>query len=224
MSGLAEEEIGQSSAARRWRVAGGAALAIVAIAAAVLMFQGLGGKGQPPQKQITKITVLPDTPPPPPPPPKEEKVVKETREAKLEQPKQVEMPQEVQQLKMEGQAGAGDGPFSSGPVASEYIGGSVGGVNPMLAFGFFTNALQRHIQEQMARNAKLKLADYRVLVNIWIAGDGKIRRAELAGSTGNGQLDETLQAVLTNLEPLRSAVPDNLPQPVRLRITNRMTG
>lgn len=220
MSGLAEEELERSDASRWLRIAGGVLLVAAAIAVVVYLLQGLGKSGPTQQRQVTRITVLPDTPPPPPPPPPKEQP-KDTKDIKQDQPKQVELPQEAQQLKMEGEAGEGASPFAAGAVSRDYTGGKVG--NGM-QFAFFSNALQRHIQDELARNRKLKLGDYRVTVKVWIGADGTIRRAELADSTGNPDTDRAIRSALTDLGPLRTAVPDNLPQPIKLRITNRMTG
>lgn len=222
MSGLAEEELERSDASRWLRIAGGVLLLAAAVAVVIYLLQGLGKSGPTQQRQVTRITVLPDTPPPPPPPPPKEQP-KETKDIKQDQPKQVELPQEAQQLKMEGEAGEGASPFAAGSVSRDYIGGKVGDGNGM-QFAFFSNALQRHIQDELARNRKLKLGDYRITVKVWIGADGAIRRAELAESTGNPDTDRAIRAALTELGPLRTAVPDNLPQPIKLRITNRMTG
>ena len=45
----------------------------------------------------------------------------------------------------------------------------------------------------------------------------------LLASTGDEKSDEVLRQALTQLPPM-SNVPANLVQPIRLRITNRMTG
>lgn len=224
MSGLAEVELARSDASRRWRIIGGVLLVVAAIAVVIYLLQGLGKSGPVNQRQVTKITVLPDTPPPPPPPPPKEQP-KETKDIKQDQLKPVELPQEAQQLKMEGAAGEGASPFAAGTVSSDYIGGKVGdGSGGGMQFAFFSNALQRHIQDELARNRKLKLRDYRVTVKVWISADGTIRRAELADSTGNPDTDNAIRTALTELGPMRTAVPENLPQPIKLRITNRMTG
>ncbi len=224
MSGLAEEELKRSDGSRRWRIIGGSVLVLAGVGLVIYLLQGMGNSGSTHQRQVTKITVLPDTPPPPPPPPPKEQP-KETKDIKQDQPKPVELPQEAQQLKMEGAAGEGASPFAAGTVSSDYIGGKVGdGSGGGMQFAFFSNALQRHIQDELARNRKIKLRDYRVTVKAWINPDGVIRRAELADSTGDPELDRAIQAALTDLGPLRTAVPENLPQPIKLRITNRMTG
>lgn len=222
MSGLAEEELERSDASRWLRITGGVLLLAAAVAVVIYLLQGLGKSGPTQQRQVTRITVLPDTPPPPPPPPPKEQP-KETKDIKQDQPKQVELPQEAQQLKMEGEAGEGASPFAAGSISKDYIGGKVGDGGGM-QFAFFSNALQRHIQDELARNRKLKLGDYRITVKVWIGTDGTIRRAELADSTGNPDTDRAIRAALTELGPLRTAVPENLPQPIKLRITNRMTG
>lgn len=230
MSGLAEQEIGTSPLVRRLRIVGAVLLIAASVAALVVIVQGLGGGSKGPAKQVTRITVIDTPPPPPPPPPKEEpkrEPPKESpKEVKLEQPKQVEQaPQEAQQLKMEGQAGDGPSAFASGAVNQDYIGSAIGnGSGGTLQYAFFTNALQRHIQGELARNRKVKNADYRVMVAIWLGQDGVIQRAELAGTTGNAEADEALRSALLDLGPLRTAVPPSLPQPVRLRVSNRITG
>lgn len=226
MSGLAEEELDQPAAWRWLRIAGGILLAVLAGVAMVFFFKELGSSVTAPKKQVTRITVLPDTPPPPPPPRREEpEQPRETKDVKLEQPKPVEMPQQAEQLKMEGPAGEGPSPFAAGAVRDEYIGGPIGtGKGGMAQFAFFANALQQHVQKELARNRKVNLGDYRVIVNIWIAADGAIRRAELAGSTGSADTDTALRTALTDIGPMRTSVPDNLPQPIRLRVTNRLAG
>lgn len=224
MSGLAEEELERSDASRRWRMIGGALLVVTAVAVVIYLLQGMGKSGPVQHKQVTRITVLPDTPPPPPPPPPKEQP-KESKDIKQDQPRPVELPQEAQQLKMEGAAGDGPSPFAAGAVANDYIGGKVGdGSGGGMQFAFFSNALQRHIQDELARDRKIKLRDYRITVKVWISPDGAIRRAELTDSTGNPDTDSAIRAALTSLGPMRTAVPDNLPQPIKLRITNRMTG
>lgn len=222
MSGLAEVELARSDASRRWRIIGGVLLVVAAVAVVIYLLQGLGKSGPMNQRQVTRITVLPDTPPPPPPPPPKEQP-KETKDIKQDQPRPVDVPQEAQQLKMEGAAGDGPSPFAAGAVTNDYIGGKVGDGSGM-QFAFFSNALQRHIQDELARNRKLKQSDYRVTVKVWIGADGAIRRAELVGSTGNADTDRAIRTALTELGPMRTAVPENLPQPIKLRITNRMTG
>lgn len=183
-----------------------------------------------PKRQTVKIAVLPDTPPPPT-PPKQEKPPEPEKQDLKPQPQQEQIkPQEAQpapaQLKMDGPAGDGPSAFAAGAVSSEYKGGEIGtgtgGVNK-LQFAFFTSQLQKHIQLQLAKNSAIKLNDYRVNVQVWLTPSGDFQRVELLSSTGDAQMDEALQGALNHMAAMRD-VPANLPQPIRLRITNRMTG
>ena len=91
-----------------------------------------------------------------------------------------------------------------------------------LQFALFNGQLQRHVQSALARNAKAKIADYRVNVQVWVSPAGELR-IELLSSTGDEKSDEVLRQALGQLPPIAN-VPANLVQPIRLRITNRMTG
>jgi protein TonB len=204
-----------------------AALVLVAV-------KTMGGKSASPKHQTVKIAVLPDTPPPPPPPPKEEKKPEpeklENKPQPQEQPKQVEAPPEPQQLKMEGAAGDGPSAFGSGSVNSEYKGGDIGtgsgGVAApvnRLQFALFTSQLQKHIQAALAKSKDVKGNDYRVNVQVWFDNSGQFRRVDLLTPTGDAALDEAIKQALAQV-PAMDGVPSNLPQPVRLRISNRLTG
>lgn len=212
----------------RWLIPAAAALLLIGLA--YWAVTSLGGPSAP-KRQTVKIAVLPDTPPPPPPPPKEEKKPEPEKQdlkpqPQQEQPKPVEAPPEPQQLKMEGPAGDGPSAFAAGSVATEYKGGEIGtgtgGIN-RLQFAAFTNQLTRDIQAQLLRHRDLRGLDYRVSVNVWLAPSGDLSRVELASSTGNEATDAVLRRVLNEVNA-RGQVPPDLPQPLTLRITNRVTG
>jgi protein TonB len=205
------------------------ALALLAIGAliawAVTSFKG-GSGGH--KSQTVKIALLPDTPPPP--PPKEEKKPEpEKREDKpqpqQEQPKPQVAPPEPQQLKMDGPTGDAPSNFSGGSITQDYKGGDVGtgtGGNG-LQFTLFTSQLQRHIQSALARNRDIKLGDYKVSVGVWLSASGEFKKVELLSPSGDEKVDAALRQAFMQLPPMAD-VPANLPQPIRLRITNRMTG
>lgn len=192
-----------------------------------------GGAGHKKQA-VAKIALLPDVaPPPPPPPPPDKKPEPEVKEDKPQPqpedaPKPLDKAPEPEQLKMEGAAGDGPSAFGAGSVAKDYqvgdpgvgVGGG-GGVNKM-QFALFSGQLQRHVQASLARHNKAKVVDYRVSVQVWVAPSGELR-VELGSSTGDEQSDEALKQALAQMPPMPN-VPANLPQPIRLRITNRMTG
>ncbi len=207
-----------------------AVMVLVLVAVVWLVYSNLSGSSKKPARQTVKIAVLPDTPPPPPPPPKEEKKPEpEQKQDKpqQEQPKQVEAPPEPQQLKMEGPAGDGPSAFSSGSITSDYKGGEVGtgtgGTANRMQFAFFSGQLQKHIQSALARHQGIKLGDYRVPVQVWLSPSGEFQRVELLSSSGDPKTDEALVQAFKQLPPVRD-VPADLPQPIKLRITNRMTG
>ena len=205
------------------------ALAVLAAAGLVALIawgiSGLmGGKTDKPKKP-PKITLLPDKPPPPPPPPKEDKPPPppkaEQKDVKVEPPKEP-MPQaQNEPLKMEGMAGDGPSAFAAGSVNREYVGGSVGG---RMQQGFYADRLQRHLQAELNRRKKLRESDYRVTVKVWIGRDGAVRRAELAQSTGTAALDDLLRQALTEVAAMPEAPPENMPQPLRIRVTARGAG
>jgi protein TonB len=147
---------------------------------------------------------------------------------KTEAPKEPTPQAQNEPLKMEGAAGDGPSAFAAGTVNKEYSGGTIGGgagggvigVNRMQQ-GLFTDRLQRHLQEELNRNRKLRETDYRVSLRLWLARNGTVQRAELAQSTGNVDVDALLQQALLQVAALREALPDNLQQPIRIRVTAR---
>lgn len=208
---------------RRWLKI--ALLVAVAVALLGLLGWGVGSllaekSGKPRKPPV--VTLLPDKPPPPPPPPKEEKKPEppkeERKDFKMEPPREALQPAQNEPLKMEGAAGDGDGPFGSGTVGREYSGGTVGGTAMQ---GQYAGRLQRHLQEQLSRNRKLKESDYRITVRVWLRRDGTVDKAELTQSTGSNALDEVLREALLQVAAMREPPPENMPQPIRLRITAR---
>ena len=137
----------------------------------------------------------------------------------MEQPKDAP-PAQNEPLKMEGAAGEGGGPFASGSVGKDYVGGSIGGAQPSV----YAGRLQRHLQEELNRNRKLRESDYRVTLRVWLRKDGSVEKADLAQSTGNLALDQLLRDTLLQVSPMREAPPDNMPQPIRIRVTARGAG
>jgi periplasmic protein TonB len=206
------------------------ALCAVALACALAACD----KSTPAQKKTQQVKLLPDTPPPPPPPPKEEKKPEPQKEEKpqpqVAQPKPVDVPQ-PQALKSD--EAAGDGPGNglvAGSVTKDYAGETIGvgsvpevGVS-RLAFTSYANATTRSLNEFLAREKDLKLQDYKVAVNLWLDADGSVKRAELAGSTGDPAVDAALRTALARFPGSNARPPDNLPQPLRLRVSNRLMG
>jgi protein TonB len=199
-------------------VVGIALLGLIAWGVKTLMSSKSGKPRKPPV-----VTLLPDKPPPPPPPPKEEKKPEPPKEdrkdVKMEPPKETPQPAQNEPLKMEGAAGDGESAFGSGTVGREYSGGTIGATGAVQ--GMYAGRLQRHLQEQLSRNRKLRESDYRVTVKIWLRRDGSLERAELVASTGNEMLDQLLRESLQQIPPMREVPPENQMQPMKIRVTNR---
>ncbi len=208
-------------------------LVLALVVASYLIYSQMGKGGGGPKRQTVKIAVLPDTPPPPPPPKDEKKPEPKPEENKPQQQEQkpVEAPPEPQQLKMEGAAGDGPSAFSAGSVNSEYKGGAIGTgtgggtVGDRLAASSYGNAVKREIDTYLQRQAPLKRAsDYAVPIQIWVRADGGLERFKLVGSTGNPETDQLIQEAMGRFPGFRNPPPASLPQPISLKLTNRMTG
>jgi protein TonB len=91
-------------------------------------------------------------------------------------------------------------------------------------FAWFTGMVQAFLQEQLQKNDKLRHADYRVVMRVWFARDGKLERYELVGSSGNEEIDRSLTLALSELPRMRQTPPADLPQPIKLRVTSRGAG
>lgn len=226
------EQADQDGGAKRFIVPAVLVLALVVAGYFIYSQMGKGGSG--PKRQTVKIAVLPDTPPPPPPPPKDEKKPEPKPDENKPQPqeqKQVEAPPEPQQLKMEGAAGDGPSAFSAGSVNSEYKGGATGtgsgggAVGDRLAASSYGNAAKREIDAYLQRQAPLKRAgDYEVPIQVWVRADGGLERYKLVGTTGTPETDQLIQDAMARFPGFRNPPPASLPQPISLKLTNRMTG
>ena len=216
MSGLAEDELDESPARLWLRRLGLAVFLLAAVLGAWLVLKGLTAGKSGPQKHVTRISVMPDTPPPPPPPPPKE----QAKEIMMEQPKSKEAQPPAEAMKMEGAAGDGSSPFAAGKVSNEYIGGKLG----MAAYAWYTGQIKARIEEALAAQKELAKAQYRVVVHIWFARDGRMERAELQGSSGDQATDELIRKALAGIVSVAEAPPEDMPQPVKLRITSRNKG
>lgn len=205
MAALAEDSLEGTSTGRRVR---NILLALVGIG--VVGYGGYWLKSQfstpsAPSRQVTKISIIPDTPPPPPPPPpREEKrpEPKEQKDVKVEQPKPVEAPpQQAEQLKMEGAAGDGPSAFASGDVTNEYKGGDVGtkiggdGGNDRVTERMkreYGRAQAACIQRQLRLSPDAKLLEYDLEVTVEFDERGRLKVKRLS-EAGGGELSKRLR-------------------------------
>jgi len=183
------------------------------------MLSGNAGK----TKKAPVVSLLPTTPPPPPPPPKEEK----KPEPPKEQQKEVQVDKQVdkqmqppdQTLKMEGAAGDGPSPFAAGKVTSEDVsnlGGKGGALDP---FANYAALAKGELQRYLARQNELKKRRYKVEVKVWVGGDGAVKRSELMGSSGDSDVDQSIERALAGGLAFSDRPPAGMPQPIRFLIT-----
>lgn len=88
-------------------------------------------------------------------------------------------------------------------------------------FAWYAERIQESIYKILSANKKVRSASYAVNVNLWLSDKGSVERFDLAGSTGNAELDQALRNALDKVGPLAGELPSDLPQPVRLKIVSR---
>jgi len=209
-------------------------IAMILVAVVVLglfgyMLKSLLSGGSSHKKAITTIKLLPDTPPPPPPkePPKEQPKNQPKEVKEMPQPKPEQTPP-AEVLKMEGAAGDGPSPFAAGAVNNEYksgeVGTKIGGKKGMAAYAWYTGQVKARLEEALAADKELSSAQYRLVVHLWLARDGRVERTELQGSSGNPKTDELIKKALTGIAAISESPPEDMPQPIKLRITSKNTG
>jgi protein TonB len=183
------------------------------------MLEGSGGK----RRVEQKITLLR---PPPPPPPKLEKPPEPEVKEEIKPPEPEPDPQQADaapppgpDLGVDAEGGAGGDAFGlvGKKGGADLIGGDAGGS----AHRWYADRLRDAIQEGLARDKKLREADYRVVVKVWLDEAGGVKRVELADSTGKSEIDRLLAAAIRDLPALREAMPEGMPMPVRLRVMSR---
>jgi protein TonB len=176
-------------------------------------------------KIVQQITLVAPPPPPkpeerPPDPPKVKDEVKLDEPKPTDEPKPAAAEPPAGPLGVDAQGtGAGDGFGLAGRPGGRDItmGGGGGGGLGLTLFGSST---ARHIAQELARDPRLKSATYQIEMRVWLSRDGRFEREEIVHGTGSHELDELIRAGLSQLSALQQPVPQNLPQPLRIRVTS----
>lgn len=228
MSG-AHFDYGNTSRARdrlRFALAAGATV----LAAGLLVLGGwrlAKDAAQPKKRAVQQISVvrppLPPKPPPEPERPKEE-VKEPIRQPEPEQAKDdAPPPSETLGLDAKGTAGSDGFGLQGRPGGRDITTiGAEGDGKGRGAGAFYATQLQGELQALLNRDEKLRGAQYRALVKLWLDPSGAVKRVEIAGSTGDAELDERLRGALgdgTKLPP----PPQGTAQPVRVELVARRT-
>jgi protein TonB len=201
-------------------------LLVLLIAIAVYLLKDLFQKPVQAKKQVQQITVLQPPPPPPPPPPQEQKPPEpEIKEEKIEEPEPEPEPQQAEEpppgedlgVDAEGTAGSDGFGLVGKKGGHGLIGG--GGGNAIIWYG---QQLQRQVSDALQRSLgeKAKGKKYSVTASLWIGSDGRITRAELGSSSGQSEVDEALRVALGGIRVALKSPPENMPQPVKIRIVS----
>lgn len=205
-----------------------AAVAIGIAATGVGVWQLAKGAGAPKRKQVQQISVVQpkELPKPPPEPEKPREEVKEKIETPPPEAKPDSPPPEAQ-TRLEGEASPGGTlDLQGGGTGKERnVIGPVGGTGAGTGrgFGFYTNELKSELQSLLNRKDKLRGSEYTAVVELWLAPDGRIEKVEIPGSSGDPQLNARLREAIAERDRFR-APPENMPQPVKLRVTARGAG
>ncbi len=183
---------------------------------------------KPEKPKVQQISLV--KPPPPrdlPKPPEPEKIEEEQpkEEVEIDTPPD---PQEAQNndsppgenLAIEGEGGAGGDAF--GLVGKK-------GVRDLTTLGqgggdreaWYGRLIARHFEEQLRRSKRLQGSSYQVVAQIWFDHNGGVQRVQLARGSGSTETDAAIREELMVLPPLREALPEDMPQPVRIRVSSR---
>ena len=201
---------------------GGAALVASCGFGGYLLLARMQGAKAPEPPKVQEISLV-QPPPPPPPPPKMEEPPPPAQ--LMEEPKPE--PEPVADDAPADEALPGDelGVDAEGGAGSDGFGlrGKKGG-HGLIGGGDrnrgYANALQRELQSQLAENQDARGDKYSVVVKIWLADDGRVERFELLDSTADSDADTALRQTLNGLR-MKNSPPEDMPQPVKLRIVSR---
>lgn len=219
---MLQQEEDQSFWRRQGPIIGGVAVLVLLGVGGYFAVRGLGGTGMPEPPKVQEISIV-QPPPPPPPPPKIEEPPPPEEQVEVPEPEPEPVPEDAPAdepppgedlgLDAEGVAGA-DG---FGLRAKKGGRGIIGGGDRNR---WYAGVIQRSLQDLLAGNDAARGAKYAVVVKLWIGTDGRVERFELVESTGNADSDAALRRTLSGLQ-LTDAPPDDMPQPVKLRVVSR---
>ena len=207
----------------------GVALVVLVVGGVIYMMMHFLQNTAKPKKAVQEITLLQPPPPPPPPPPEvqpPEPEIQEEVKIDEQEPLPDELPETPtdeappgEQLGLDAEGGAGSDGFGllGNKGGRSLLGGGGGG-----KFAWYAGILQQDLGSKLNELEQMRKAKYSIRVKLWIDGGGKIERFELMGSTGNRQVDETLKVALADLGQVREAPPQDMPQPIRVRISSRL--
>ena len=172
-----------------------------------------------PEKAPLRVTTVMLMLPPPPPKIEEKIEPPKQEEVKIDEPKPEPLPTPDDQpspgeLGMDADGNGSDG---FGILGRKGGRGLLDG-NP---YGWYTGQMQKAIYDALYENQKIRKKQYSVVVSIWLESSGKIRKIELQNTSGDKEIDKEIRNTLKTLSVIAEAPPEQMPQPVNLRIASR---
>lgn len=205
----------------------------LALAVAVYLLKDLFQKQPSTKRTVQQITVL-QPPPPPPPPPVQKPPEPEVKEEKIEEP-EPEPEKEPEQAPEQSEEPPGDqlGVDADGGAGSDAFGlaarkggrSLLGGTAGSVIHWYGGQVRQTLVDELHAllEDTPARKTGYSATLEIWIGPDGRLSRAELAGSSGKPEVDQAIRNALPRLRlAMPKPPPENMPQPVKIRVTSRI--
>lgn len=121
----------------------------------------------------------------------------------------------------EGPGGNGNG-FAMPEVKPEAVKDTGIKIKDKSSYAWYTTRLQSALQDALSRDEGLQGSKYKLSVRLWLDEHGGVSRVELLGSSGDEAIDSKIKDRLAGLTKLVEAPPEDLPQPLRVRITSRL--
>jgi protein TonB len=200
---------------------------IIGVVATVMMtlgwfvWTGMHAVTKPDRKVAQQVQIIR---PPPPPEVKEEPPPEVKDEVKLPEPEETpdtpdNQPAAGDQLGLDAEGAAGADAFG--------LLGRKGGRDLLAAsgtdkFSWYANILKSTLVERLSESRNIRRSRYSVTVRMWVKTDGRVERVTLDGGTGDKELDRKIEGAFASIGRVPEAPPADLPQPVRLRLVNRI--
>jgi periplasmic protein TonB len=184
------------------------------------------------KKVAQQITMI--QPPPPPPPPEVKPPEPEQEQEKIDDPTPEPEPEPeptpdesneppAEELGLDAEGGAGSDAFglAARKGGHSLLGG--GGGNAIVWYGGqVKQRLEDALQPLLADTAATK-SGYSVIIEVWVDNTGQISRTELSAGSGKAEVDQALRTALSRLKiHWDKAPPENMPQPIRMRLTAKL--
>jgi protein TonB len=195
-------------------------------AGVIWLVKGFIENAEPPEKtRVQKISLVK------PPPPKPQEKLPEPE--KMEQPKeevvqldapptpdqpQDEGPPPGEQLGLDADGGAGSDGFGLAARKGGRDITTLGGGGDRMAW--FSKRISRQLEDELKRAKGLQGKEYQVIAQLWFDVGGGVTRVRFDKGSGNTELDEALRREMQGVT-LREPLPEDLPQPVKLRVVSR---